>query len=493
MNLLDLLRREPTLQELPFEGSYPIALNGLQGQSSLLTAAYLCKQSNHKGILVTRQGAGGKEILGTLRALLGEKVYYLPERDFVFDDYAARSMERENEHAEVLKKMRSSDYTMIVAPLSALLMPVPPPEEAEEQGLLLKVGITYEPEALAEWLAERGYTAFELVEGCGTFARRGGILDIFSPNYPDPLRIEFFGDEIDRIVFFDVLTQRTLETVEEAELVACHSRKGEERRLEPILKGLEHPGAKADLERLQNGRSVATDRYLPLLYPELYTPLDLHRGLLFLEEYGTQQKIFSFMDWQLKEEMERHAEKGEYMADGAYFLSKEDFEARWNGKTVLLSAIAPGVDRPLGALRQLRVLEDHIPFYQEETLLGELKAATEEQYTVVLTGTAARAEELKTALTEGHIPLTDIPKDGAVCCVESPLSFNLRFPEAKLLFLADGNRKAEQIARRKGTHKGEKIRSFNDITPGDLVVHVSHGIGVYKGIRQVENQGVTKD
>ncbi|MBQ8893502.1 MAG: transcription-repair coupling factor [Clostridia bacterium] len=494
MDFLSLLNREPALQELPFEGRYPLAINGLQGQSSLLTAAYLCKQFHHKGIYVTRQEAGGKEILAAFRALLGEKVYYLPERDFLFDSYSARSKDRENEQAEVLKKLRQGDYAMIVAPLSALLMPIAPPEVAEEQGLLLKVGVTYELEELTAYLVENGYTAFELVEGSGSFARRGGILDIFSPNYPDPLRVEFFGDEIDRIVFFDVLTQRTLETAEEAEIVPCHSRKGEERRLIPLLQTIDHPGAKADLERLKTGRSIAADRYLPLLYPELFTPLELHDDLLFIEEYGNQQKVFSFMEWQLKEEMERLAEKGEYMADGAYFLSKEAFEKRWNGKTLLLSAIAPGVtDCPMGALRQLRVLEDHIPFYQEDTLLAELERAVEEDYAVVLTAGDRRAAELKAALTARHIPLSDAPKNGFVCCTESTLSFNLRFPDAKFLLLCDGNRKAEQLARRKGTPKGEKIRSFNDITPGDLVVHVSHGIGVYKGIRQVENQGVTKD
>ncbi len=498
MDLLSLLQQEPALQDLPLNGSRPIAVNGLQGQSSVLAAAYLCKQWNHKGIFVTRQEAGGREILAAFHALLGEKVYYLPERDFLFDEFSARSRERENTHAQVLKKMREGDYTMIVAPLSALLMPVPPPEEAGEQGVVLQTGTTCDMEELTAFLTDHGYTPFDLVEGSGTFARRGGILDIFSPNYPDPLRIEFFGDEIDRIVFFDVLTQRTLETVEEATVVACHSRKGEEQRLLPILKKLEaekpHPGLRADIERLENGRTVATDRYLPLLYPNLHTPLDLHDGLVFLEEYAGQQKVFSFMEWQLNEEITRHAEKGDYMAEGAYFLDQPAFEERWSGKTLLFSAISPGLtDRTLGALRQIRVLEDHIPFYQEETLFGELARAAEEQYTVVLTGTAQRIPRLKALLTEGHIPLAAEPKAGAVCCVESPLTMNLRFPDAKVLLLCDGSRKAEQNIRRKGAVKGEKIRSFNDITPGDLVVHVSHGIGVYKGIRQVENQGVTKD
>ncbi|MBQ7035128.1 MAG: transcription-repair coupling factor [Clostridia bacterium] len=499
MDLLTLLAREPAFVGLPAAEPHPAAISGVLGKAGLLAAATLCNQSNDKGILVIREEAGVAEILADLRALLGEKVYYLPERDFLFDTYSARTRERETAQAEVLRRMREGDYRMIVAPLSALLMPCPPPQTAGVSGgRTLRVGDTCLIEELTEFLAESDYSAFELVEGSGTFARRGGILDVFSPNYPDPLRIEFFGDEIDRIVTFDVLSQRTLETLEEAQLVPCHSRQAEERQLLPLLKELaaenQNRGLQEDIERLENGRSVATDKYIPLLYPTLFTPLDYHDGLLFIEEYNSQQKIFSFMEWQLEEERNRQAEKGVYTADGAYFLSREAFEARWDRKTILMAALSVGpADLKLGAYKQLRVLEDRIPFYQEETLLGELQQAVSEGYTICLTANEARAKELSALLAEHHLPLSKTPKAGAVCCFESPLSFNLRLPDAKLLLLADGGKRQTALSRRRGQPKGEKIKSFNDITPGDLVVHVSHGIGIYKGIRQVENQGVTKD
>ena len=496
-DILKLLAQEPALTDLPLKGSKPAAITGMLGQSSILSAAYLCKQSNHKGIFVAREEAGAAEILAAFRALLGDDVLYLPERDFVFDTYAARSTERDHQQAETLKRMREGRYSMVVAPLSALLMPCPPPSDAPESGKTLRVGEEWDLGELVAYLTENGYTCFDLVEGSGTFARRGGILDVFTPNYPDPLRIEFFGDEIDRMVFFDVLTQRTLETVDEAELVPCGSRKGEERRLLPLLKQQlkksDHSGLRQDIERLENGQSVPADRYLPLLYPELFTPLDYHDGLLFIEEYGNQQKIFSFMDWQLQEELTRHAEKGDYTVEGQYFLDRTAFEARWSGNTFLFAAVSPGpADLKLGAYRQLHALEDRIPFYREEALLHELQQAAEERYTVCLGGIEGRLGELKSQLAAAHIPLSDRPKAGYVYCSEKLPAFQLRLPDAKLLFLAEGGKQAEQRTRR-GQPKGEKIRSFNDLTPGDLVVHVSHGIGVYKGIRQVENQGVTKD
>ena len=89
MDILSLFKREPGLQKLPIGGNRPIALNGLQGQGSLLAAAHLCKELNHPGILILSREAGVSEILATLRALLGEKVYYLPEREFMFDTFSA--------------------------------------------------------------------------------------------------------------------------------------------------------------------------------------------------------------------------------------------------------------------------------------------------------------------------------------------------------------------------------------------------------------------
>ena len=254
------------------------------------------------------------------------------------------------------------------------------------------------------------------------------------------------------------------------------------------------PSVKEDIERLETGRAVAADKYLPLLYPTLFTPLDYHSGWLFIEEYNNQKKIFSFMEWQLQQERERQAEKGVYTADGAYFLDTDAFEKRWNDKTVLFGALSVGpANLRLGTFRQMHALEDRIPFYQEDALLKELQSAVEEDYTVCLTGKEERLSELQSLLTEAHIPISKTPKAGAVCCLPGGLTCNLRLPDAKLLFLADGGKRETALSRRKGQPKGEKIRSFNDITPGDLVVHVSHGIGVYKGIRQVENQGVTKD
>ncbi len=496
MDLLSLLAREPALKGLPAGGDKPAAISGMLGKAAILSAAYLCQKSNDKGIFVVREEAGVAEILADLRALLGDGVYFLPERDLLFDTYSARSRTGENTRAEVLRKMRTGDYKMILAPLSALLMPCPPPQEGAAAGRQLRLGEACEMGDLSAWLTEQGYTAFDLVEGHGSFARRGGILDVFSPNYPDPLRIEFFGDEIDRIVFFDALSQRTLETLEEALIVPCRSRRGEEQQLLPLLKEMntDLPSVKEDIERLENGRTVATDKYLPLLYPTLHTPLDDHSGWLFIEEYNNQKKIFSFMEWQLNQERARQAEKGIYTADGAYFLDPSAFEARWNNKTVLFGALSVGpADLKLGLYRQMHALEDRVPFYQEDALLKELRHAAEEDYTVCLTGKEPRLAELQALLSEAHIPLSKTPKAGAVCCLSEGLTCNLRLPDAKLLFLADGGKKETALARRKGQPKGERIKSFNDITPGDLVVHVSHGIGIYKGIRQVENQGVTKD
>ncbi len=496
--IVALLAREPALQGLPLGGRDPILINGLSGAAGYLAAAYLCKQQQKTGIYVLREEAGAAEILALFHALLGEKVFYLPERDLLFDSFSAHSQETEHQRAEALKQMSSGDYRMIVTTLSALLLPCPPATAAGAKSTPLKVGTACDLEALTAFLAETGYTAFELVEGPGTFARRGGILDVYSPNYKHPVRIEFFGDEIDRMAFFDVQTQRMLTPLEQALLVPASSRKEEERQLLPLLKALAekkpHPGLLRDIEKLENGGAVPADRYLPLLYPTLFTPLDHHHGLVFIEEYARQQTTFSFLEWQLQQELERFSEKGDYLPDGAFFLSKDRFEEKMSGQTLLFSAVTPPrLERPVGAYRQMHVLEDRIPFYQEEALMAELKQAAEEGYLVCLATGKERQSALIGACCDRHLPLSDRPREGAICCFESPVPLFLRFPDAKILILSEGGREQEAAHRQRTAPKGEKIRSFNDLAVGDLVVHVSHGIGVYKGIRQVENQGVTKD
>ena len=107
---------------------------------------------------------------------------------------------------------------LVVASLQAVALRTVPREVLRQASLTLRVMEVCDVDGLADRLTELGYSRSSLVEGPGQFALRGGILDVYSPAAPDPVRVEFFGDEVDLMGYFDPVTQRRTESIEEITL-----------------------------------------------------------------------------------------------------------------------------------------------------------------------------------------------------------------------------------------------------------------------------------
>src|SRR5205085_1078926 len=101
---------------------------------------------------------------------------------------------------------------VVLTPMAAVVQSVPPRADLADRGRRLAVGDTLDVDEFAAWLVGRGYKRVEAVEYPGEFAKRGGIVDLFPPDFPDPVRLEFFGDEIESIRVFSVASQRSLDT-----------------------------------------------------------------------------------------------------------------------------------------------------------------------------------------------------------------------------------------------------------------------------------------
>ena len=121
-----------------------------------------------------------------------------------------------------VKALRSSTPPrFVVAPIQAFLQPVPTTETLERSSRRIKVGDSSPVEELAAWLVEKGMSRVEVVEVAGEFSLRGGILDVFPPDASDPVRVEFFGDDVESIRPFDSETQRSLGKVELVDLTVA--------------------------------------------------------------------------------------------------------------------------------------------------------------------------------------------------------------------------------------------------------------------------------
>jgi len=120
----------------------------------------------------------------------------------------------------VLQQLLTRPPQLILAPMASVVQPVPPREDFAAGGRRLKVGETIDLDELTAWLAANGYKRTEAVEFAGEFGRRGGICDLFPPDDTDPVRLEFFGDELESIRTFSAQTQRSLGSADEIRVLS---------------------------------------------------------------------------------------------------------------------------------------------------------------------------------------------------------------------------------------------------------------------------------
>ena len=149
---------------------------------------------------------------------MGLRAYFYPTRDFIFREISGKSRDFEHQRLNVLYKMLGGDYDVIISCADAACQYTIPPERAEKPCFDLKVGAEISTETAVKALTLLGYQRFDQVDGMGQFSLRGGILDFFMPDSDNPVRAEFWGDEITALNYFDLETQRRIEKADEITL-----------------------------------------------------------------------------------------------------------------------------------------------------------------------------------------------------------------------------------------------------------------------------------
>jgi transcription-repair coupling factor (superfamily II helicase) len=201
-----------------------ISVDGIVGSSCALTAAALFQHGNGTMIIVTPNVDSAEQIADDITLFLApeyrlnghENVLLFPpmeQRDYVSESALVIADESFGERVNVLKQLAShtEHRFIVVVSMPALLQPVPPPTLLKERTQTLAVNSRVDLESLRRFLIEGGYHSTTAVDLPGEFAVRGYILDLFAPDWEQPVRIEFFNDEIESIRHFDLSTQRSLE------------------------------------------------------------------------------------------------------------------------------------------------------------------------------------------------------------------------------------------------------------------------------------------
>ena len=506
---------------------YPININGLSDSGKSYSIFGIYDNVNSPMVILTHSDMEAKNIYEDLSFYTND-VYYFPAKEVVFYNIDAISGDLRWARLKVIKEILNSSNKIIVTSIDSLTSVYTPKELFIEYNITLNVDDDVDFKELSRKLLECGYERVEAVEGKGEFSLRGGILDVFPPTSTYPYRIELFGDTIDSIRTFNTESQRSIEKVDSMEIFPAKevilSEEALNRGKSNILKELEEVRAndKADKERIQKLEALITanmesltetltfetvDSYLPYFYEKTDSFFDYMKDYIYVvDEVKKCEGKLDSCYYEFKENYEAFLQRGGILPSQSNLLiSKEELIERLESNAVITLDVFKTNSNILNPFKSYELKGITLNSYQGQLdlLIEDIKAKKANGYkTVILSGTRPRGERLVNTLRDREIESSyrdDIKsiEFGEVVITFGNLLKGFEYPDLKICVISDKDVFGEakrKISKRKTNKKGiGKIKSFAELKLGDYVVHANHGVGVYKGIKQIEVGGHKRD
>ncbi len=521
--------RKALFECFSMEKHLPLVANGLASGASEAWIAETARAVTGEGrnlLLLLPNEAEARSLAAFLADADIPSAFY-PVRDLITHTVTA-SHDLERERLSVLERLLSGGFCAVSTPAAAMQLTMPV-AILEEHSISLAVGDEIDPDRFLAKLVRMGFSPVETVEGAGQFARRGGIIDVFSPAAEAPVRIELFGDEIDRMAFFDPRTQRVTENAPSLSVLPAKEVLADAEALEKVKRQILRRMAKTndeiaknalqnELYSIENGLDLAfLDKYISLVYngdeTSIFsflgvpgTPAVFIVGTTAVEKGATESEETALVD--------ARALVSEGMLSQKYARFTLSAQELWHAcdtaVSVHVNTFSSGLGgRKTGGLFGFRTRTT--PFYGDNLslLVEDLHAMKETGMRVLIaTGTPAAATALRDALAErGFSPViaadttgaTDIPYGGiGIFPTDVPAGFELMTARLAVISLTERRDKiaAHRRRQRRAAKKmgaGKRILSYAELSPGDYVVHDSHGIGQYEGLESMTIGGVTRD
>jgi len=364
----------------------------------------------------------------------------------------ARSMERSARRMDVLVRLMRKDNVIVLAKATAAVQKGMSRQDFARLSLNISMGEEIPLEKLLQRLVQLGYEHADEVERIGQFSARGGIVDVYPINAENPVRIEFFGDEVDSLREFDLSTKRSLKNISSAAIM-------------PLAQTDSTGQAEVFLSYLEGKGTVLFDE-----------PMRLREQMrtMVRENPDIKNKVFSW------ENIQEAARENRVIYSAMLLQQVHGAEA-----TQTISFTAPNV---ASFQRQMDLLVNEISRW-----------LAQKQHILILLGEKAKADSLRELLARHRYPSLVI-EEGAELrtdCVNIQVGrlingFELAASSLVVVTEKDifGHAKRRAI-RKQG--KDEKLSHFRDIKPGDYVVHAAHGIGKYIGVETLDVGGIHKD
>ncbi|MBQ9166236.1 MAG: transcription-repair coupling factor, partial [Oscillospiraceae bacterium] len=510
-------------------GRSPVEVSGLSGVHRAHLAAALGEQMECPVILIVPDENEGKKLSSDIKSLTGKDSLLLAGREFTFHD-ATISHQWEHKRLKTLQAMLEGDFSFLIATVEGLMQRSMPPETLKKASVKMEVGQVFDLKELTAQLISVGYGRCDQVEGPGQFSLRGGILDVYSPGMSGPVRAEFWGDEVDTMGLFDPSSQRRTENIQRALLLPAaetlpHLAKGGTlglvEELEQIQRKLQKSRSKnkglddllvtlrQDSEKLAQLASFpAADRYLDLIYPEFSCAADYlpeFAFVLWADSSRCRAAGENYL-WRISEDAQTLCQSGILRDMSIQFAPEWEGFVRYlvkNYPNVYLDNFLTG-SCPSDPVATLAISCKQLPSFGAslETAVSDLLHYQREgTATVVLCASQGRVKALWNLLQEQEVPaaidldLKQLPGKGQTYLTVGGLSAGMEYPGFAVLTEGSAlpeRRETGKTKAKKDTNR-QKLQSFTDLSPGDLVVHETHGIGRFVELVKMKVDGVEKD
>lgn len=503
--LIKTLEENKKFQELTKQISKtgPIAISGLVDVEKLHVLAGIFNETKRPMVLVTYNEIQARKLYQDLKKLI-KQTYFFPKKEITSYDYVAQSKEIEYKRIDVLNKMylakKQKEPIIIVTTIEAVMQKMVAKDTLYQNVIDFEVGKTYLLDGIKEKLVGLGYERSDLIENKGQFSIRGGIVDV-GLSEKIGVRIEFWGDEVDSIRFFQISSQRSTEMLKEITIFPAHELIVQD--LSEAVKNIQekYPEEIEDIELIKNGDYISKiNKYFNEFYENQASFLDYMSDeyLLLLDEKSkiNQRKTNIIED--NNKLIASLVEKEKFVPEAIENISK--FEYNFEEKQIIYLEQNDSIKN----IQKYYFETREINFYnlQLDLLLADIVTYQKNKKKVVLlAGNEISAKKLCDILKENQINYkheqeAENVKPGEIIVTIGGFSSGFENYDLNLIVVSLQNNFEEPVKRKKklsSTFKDSEKIVFADLKPGDIVVHQTHGIGQFIGVNTITADGVTKD
>jgi transcription-repair coupling factor (superfamily II helicase) len=502
-------------------------VQGLQGGARAYGLSWVAEKSRRPILIIVPTASDAENLYDDLAFFFGEERSLPPfrRRLHLFPSWEVLPFEKLSPHPdnvaarlEGLYKLVEEQTPILIATPAALLQKVIPKEQFKHSYLYLVAGQELARESLLQHLVAWGFQNVPLVEERGDFSVRGGIVDIFSPGYARPLRLEFDGDRLESIREFSPAHQRSERTQEEMLLLPMKEFSLKRSDLESVVRKLDHRAGELEMDRrekhsllesLRQGIPFAgIESLVPYFYPELVSLFSYlsPETLIWLDggdRVEAEVERFAQLAWERyeKAEEERHL----VPPLETLYLNEHEWRAalqpcaQVRGESLMIMATSEKAQESTLTIESFQTSDMRHEAASRGAdaslapLVERLKGQSERMFFVAPTkGDATRLRELLGSynldlpLAEEPVPRLLARGEPSRAIVSGHLNQGFRLPEANLIVVTFdeifGTRKRQPAASTR-SQPSHFLTSLSELKQDDYVVHLDHGIGIYRGLK----------